>query len=390
MVAPTSFFNDYGGHIRILEETRTLQKLGHQVVIVTYYKGNDVPGIDIRRTPAFPWRADYEVGSSRHKLAFDVALLATTLWQGLKLKPDVVHGHMHEGALIGSVLARLLRRPLVLDFQGSLSGEMVDHGFLNPDGRFYRWTRRLEKFICHLPSAILTSSLQARRLLIDQFGVLPERIHPLPDCVDTSSFDPALFSHEEKVSLKRKLGIPEDRPVVAYLGLLAEYQGTSHLLEAAAQIKRAGAELHFLIMGYPRRTHYQLLAEELGVADRVTLTGRVAFNEAPQYLSLGEMAVSAKMSSTEGSGKVLNYMAMGIPTIVYDSPVHREYLVELGMFVPSGNVPALAERITEYITNPIGRDELSAQLRHRAIEKYSWTVAGKRIIELYRSLIRKS
>ena len=103
MIAPTSFFNDYGGHIRILEETRALQRLGHQVSIVTYYKGNDVPGLDIRRTPALPWRADYEVGSSRHKLAFDVALLATCLWQGIKIKPDIVHGHMHEGALIGSI-----------------------------------------------------------------------------------------------------------------------------------------------------------------------------------------------------------------------------------------------------------------------------------------------
>jgi len=28
MIAPTSFFSDYGGHIRILEETQTLMKLG--------------------------------------------------------------------------------------------------------------------------------------------------------------------------------------------------------------------------------------------------------------------------------------------------------------------------------------------------------------------------
>ncbi|HOU40297.1 MAG TPA: glycosyltransferase family 1 protein, partial [Promineifilum sp.] len=49
MIAPTSFFSDYGGHIRILEETRALQARGVEVAIVTYYKGNDVPGIDIRR-----------------------------------------------------------------------------------------------------------------------------------------------------------------------------------------------------------------------------------------------------------------------------------------------------------------------------------------------------
>jgi len=387
MVAPTSFFNDYGGHIRILEETRILQQLGHQVSVVTYYKGNDVPGLDIRRTPALPWRADYDVGSSRHKLAFDVALLATCLWQGIKIKPDVVHGHMHEGALIGSLLAGLLRVPLIMDFQGSLSGEMVDHGFLNPQGRFFRWISRLEKFICHLPAGILTSSLQARKLLVDRFDVSPDKIHPLPDCVDTNSFDPRRYSQEEKLSLRTKLGIPNQRPIVAYLGLLAEYQGTSHLIEAAAELKQAGTEAHFLIMGYPGQDHYKILAEQLGVSDRVTITGRIAYPDAPLYLSIGAVAVSPKMSSTEGSGKVLNYMAMELPTIVYDSPVHREYLADLGIYVPSGNVVALGEKIAETLVRSKYLEDLGVKLRRRVAQDYSWTKAGETIVQLYRSLV---
>src|SRR4051812_16144715 len=71
MIAPTSFFADYGCHVRILEETRILQKLGHQVTIVTYHNGKGVADIDIRRTLPIPWRRHYEVGSSRHKLVFD-------------------------------------------------------------------------------------------------------------------------------------------------------------------------------------------------------------------------------------------------------------------------------------------------------------------------------
>ncbi len=79
MIAPTSFFADYGCHVRILEETRILQKLGHQVTIATYHNGKDVEGIDIRRTLPIPWRRHYEVGSSRHKLVFDALLGLKTL-----------------------------------------------------------------------------------------------------------------------------------------------------------------------------------------------------------------------------------------------------------------------------------------------------------------------
>ncbi|RLC65314.1 MAG: glycosyltransferase family 1 protein, partial [Chloroflexi bacterium] len=46
MVAPTSFFLDYGCHVRILEEARVLQRLGHRVTIVTYYLGRDVPDLE--------------------------------------------------------------------------------------------------------------------------------------------------------------------------------------------------------------------------------------------------------------------------------------------------------------------------------------------------------
>ena len=60
MIAPTSFFSDYGGHIRILEETRTLEAMGHRVTIATYYKGSDMPGLDICRTAPLPWHTDYE------------------------------------------------------------------------------------------------------------------------------------------------------------------------------------------------------------------------------------------------------------------------------------------------------------------------------------------
>lgn len=388
MIAPTSFFSDYGGHIRILEETLALQSLGHQVTIVTYYKGDDMPGLTIHRTPPLPWHADYEVGSSRHKLAFDVYLAAKAMQVYRKIKPDVIHGHMHEGALIGGMLSRLTGVPLVFDFQGGLSGEMVDHGFLDKDGRIFPWVHRLEKKICHLPQATLTSSLRAEQLLTQEFGVLEETIHPLPDCVDLERFNPEKFTAEAKSILRQQLGIPEERPIVAYLGLLADYQGTDHLIQAAASLKARGEDIHFLIMGFPRVQHYRSMAQQLGVEDRVLLTGKVDYRQAPLYLSLGDVAVSAKMSATEGSGKVLNYMAMGQPTVAYDTVVHREYLDDLGVYAPVGDAVGLANAIRDLIHNSELRRCLGPALRKRVAERYSWEQAGKRIGDLYDSLIK--
>lgn len=386
MIAPTSFFSDYGGHIRILEETYTLQGMGHEVAIVTYYKGSDMPGLDIRRTAPLPWRPEYEVGSSRHKIAFDLYLAWQSLVEAIRFKPDVIHGHMHEGALIGGVLAKLLRRPLVFDFQGSMTAEMTDHNFLRQDGRLYRWVFRLENFINKMPQAILTSSIKATRLLEEQFQLPSEKLVPLPDCANPRRFDPDKFTPDMKQALRQQLGIPNDCLIVAYLGLLTDYQGVPHLIEAAVRLKQAGEKAHFLIMGYPNVAHYKAIAQQKGVSDTITFTGKVQYQHAPAYLSLGDIAVAPKISTSEGSGKLLNYMALGQPVVAYDSAVHREYLGDLGVYAPSGDVVAFAEAITALLHQPERRLKLGQQLRQRALQTYSWQKAGEHIVSLYKKL----
>ena len=388
MIAPTSFFSDYGGHIRILEEAYTLQGMGHQVAIVTYYKGSDMPDLDIRRTAPLPWRPEYEVGSSRHKIAFDVYLAWQSLVEAIRFKPDVIHGHMHEGALIGGVLSKLLRRPLVFDFQGSMTAEMTDHNFLRKDGRLYRLAFRLENFINKMPQAILTSSIKATRLLEEDFQLAKDKLIPLPDCANHRRFDPERFSSEMKQDLRQRLGLPLDRPIVAYLGLLTDYQGVPHLIEAAARLKQAGEKCHFLIMGYPNVAHYQAVARQKDVADYVTFTGKVMYQNAPAYLSLGDIAVAPKMSTSEGSGKLLNYMALGQPVVAYDSAVHREYLGDLGVYAPSGDVAAFTEAIATLLHQPEERVALGEKLRKRALQVYSWQKAGEHIVSLYKQLTK--
>ena len=388
MIAPTSFFSDYGGHIRILEEIRALREQDVDVAVVTYYKGNDVPGIDIRRTRPLPWHTDYEVGSSRHKFAYDVFLTTQSLREFRKFRPDIIHGHMHEGALIGGVLSRLFGVPLVFDYQGSLTAEMVDHQFLDPDGAIFPWVRRLETVITRrLPDAILASSGQAIKLLTDGFNVAADRIFALPDCADSCHFDPDRFTFgAESHPLLRKLGIPDGVVVVGYLGLLTDYQGIPDIIEAAAEMQRRNRKIHFLVMGFPNVDHYRSYARSRGLDDIMTFTGRVPFSDAPYYLAACDLAVAPKNSISEGSGKLLNYMAMGLPVVAYDTPVNREYLDDLGVYAPIGDVAAFCKAIIALSQDKRLRADLGQRLRQRVVENYSWEVAAERVARVYEML----
>lgn len=382
MVASTSFFSDYGCHVRILEEARTLQQLGNQVTICTYHNGRDVADLDIHRTLPIPWRTNYEVGSSRHKIGFDTLLSLTTLSVAVRMRPDIVHGHTHEGAFIGYPVSKLVGAPLVLDFQGSMTSEMIDHQFLNPTGRIYRPARWLEQRILQLPSAIITSSLHARALLTDDFHCPPDKISAIPDCVNAEFFASKL-PEQQRRALRTRLHIHPDSQVVVYLGLLAEWQGTGLLLRAAKRLVSRRPNVHFLIMGFPAVDTYRRQAEKLGLANHVTFTGRIPYDQAPGFLAAGDVAVAPKTSATEGSGKLLNYMAMGLPTVAYDVPVSREYLGDLGVYARVKDVISLADALEGLLANRERATFLGKALRQRAIEHYSWASAGQRIMDVY-------
>jgi len=384
-VAPTMFFADYGCHVRILEESRALRKRGHQITILSYPNGRDIAGLDVRRGWGVPFNYRIYVGSSRHKIYLDALLTVKGLATALLDAPDIVHGHLHEGALIGYSLAKLRRIPLIFDFQGSLSAEMVDHNFLHRNGPFYRVVRRLEQLIDHLPSAIITSSRHAADVLVREFGCPATRIFPVPDSVDTGVFHPPTSDDVTEIaSLKSQLGIPTDRRLIVYLGLLAPYQGSDILLQAFQHMLRSTTDVHLLLMGYPGEERYRSLARDLDIADHVTVTGRIPYEEAPAYLRLGDVAVAPKLSATEGSGKLLNYMAVGLPTVVFDTQVSHEYLGDYGVYAEIGNAKALAESLLSVMHESTAARKLGLALRERAKTMFSWDKTVGTLLDVYR------
>lgn len=376
MVAPTSFFADYGCHVRILEEVRALKSRGHTVRVCTYHNGRDLPGIDIRRSVDVPWLKRTEVGSSRHKAYLDVALLVETMRQAIAFRPDIIHSHLHEGALIGSVVGRLLRKPVVFDYQGSLTEEMLDHGFIRKRGLRERFFRRLERRIDRLPAAVIASGIAAVSYLHSS-GLSTDRVVLIHDGVDTRRFDPETAA-AERTAIRSRLGIPLHAPVVVYLGLLAEYQGTSLLLDAAKIIRERRDDIYVVVAGYPGADRYAAKATVMGLNGHVLFPGRIAYEEAPALLAAGDVAVAPKLSTTESNGKLLNYMSLGLPVVATDTPTNRAILGGLGHLVSPGDPQSLADTIERALNDS---STARHELRSRIIAHYSWQA---RVLDLER------
>lgn len=380
MLAPTPFFADRGCHVRIYEEARALMACGHEVRIATYHLGRDMAGIATDRTIRIPWYRKLSAGPSWHKPYLDILLFFTALRAARRMRPDLIHAHLHEGAFFGVFLKKILGIPLLFDCQGSLTGELADHGFARKGSLLYRFFALLEGWINRNADAIITSSGAGRDDLVGRWGVPARKVTALMDGVDTAVFRP--YPRDE---VRRRLGIAPQVPLVVFLGVLNRYQGIDLLLSAMVILKAKGSPVRFLVMGFPDEG-YREKARELGVDDMVTFTGRIDYGKAPACLSAGDMAVSPKISLTEANGKLFNYMACGLPTVVFDTPINREILGDAGVYARFGDAADLADRIEALAADAAGRDRLGQQVRDRAEKEHSWRARGEQLSGVCRRL----
>jgi glycosyltransferase involved in cell wall biosynthesis len=375
MIAPTPFFAHRGCHVRIYEQARALQAMGCQVEVCTYHLGDDRPGITTHRTFRIPWYHKLSAGPSWHKLYVDVLLLLKSWSVARRFRPDVLHGHLHEGTAIGWVVGKLLGLPVVGDFQGSLSGELKAHEFLPSRGWLYRFVAQNEGRIDRLPQVAVASCSDVAQELQERFGV--RDVVLALDGVDTKTFRP-----DVEVGDLQSL-VPPGRRVVVYLGVLSAYQGVDHLLEAVPHVLTCVPQAYFLVMGYPDEDKYRQRAHDLGIADHVSFPGRIDYDQAARHLALGEVAVGPKLSETESNGKLYNYMACALPTAAFDTPPSREILGDLGVFAPRGDATALANAIVGLLQDPAGAQELGQKLRERVVTHFSWENTARQLMKAY-------
>ena len=379
VIAPTPFFADRGCHVRIYEEIVALQELGYEVLLCTYGLGRDMPGVETVRTWNFPWYRKLDAGPSITKVLLIPLLWFTAVRAARGYSPAIVHAHLHEGAIIARLMKPFFSgAAFFVDIQGSLVGELKHHRFIPSSGILVSLFRGIERItLSWFP--ILTQS----RMLADQIcklGIEEDHVYVVGDGVDPSRFAPGRPAAEIEFDPPRLRG----QVAIIYMGLLTSYQGVDLLMQAFASVKEStSVSVKLLIVGYPNIEHYARMAKELGIDEDVTFFGKVDYTKVAGYLSLGDIAVSSKISVAEGDGKLYNYLSMGLSVVAFDRPVTREIVGDAGIIVPIGDAEAMVRAIVGLLNDPEERKRLSKKARERAEKELSWKSVGQRIQKVY-------
>ena len=389
VVAPTPFFSDRGTHIRILEEALALEKRGHEVTIATYHIGQDLPEslgshIDVRRIRRLLfWYHKLEAGPDWQKIILDLLLIKKVFFLARTKRPDIIHGHLHEGALIAWIVQKLLfwrGIKVVADFHGSLTKEMVSHRYLRASGleKVFQW---IERLIDNMGDAAVTSSWNNA----EEIGEARKggAVEVLLDGTRLSMFD-GLPTKEE---IRKEYGVPADAVVVTYTGAFIRNKGIHFFLEALPLISAHAPDAHFVLSGFP----LDLIENEIpgSVREKVTIISPSPYFDLAKILKMSDIGVDPKEEATrEASGKTLQYMGAGLPVACFDTGNNREYLGDGGSYASETTALSLASAIERLVGDASLRLRDGQLNRERAV-LFSWEKNAEKAESIYTTLLKQ-
>ena len=182
-----------------------------------------------------------------------------------------------------------------------------------------------------------------------------------------------------------------DRPVIVCVSRLVPRKGQDMLIRALPTIRRRvpGAAL-LIVSGGPYRDKLQALARAEGVESDVVFTGSVRWEELPAHYAAGD--VFAMPCRTRGAGLdveglgivYLEASATGLPVLAGDSGGAPDAVREgeTGFVVGGSDVPAIAGRLADLLSDPDRARAMGAAGRAWVEKEWRWETKAARLTEL--------
>lgn len=217
---------------------------------------------------------------------------------------------------------------------------------------------------------------------------IPGKVAVIPNGVNIEDFAP-----QSDVDARSRHGIAPGVPIIVFNAALdaAHYFKRLDLLLHA--LHRLPIQAHLLVIGDGNlRPRYEALAQDLGIADRVTFLGKVPNRDVAPYLH-ASVCLVLPSTDTESFGIVLvEAMACGKPIIASNLHGVRATVRNgvNGLLFERGNVNDLMAKLEQLLRDPELAERLGREGYRTVEQEYTWKHIASRLISLYQdALIRK-
>lgn len=373
---------------RMWQEARTLAEAGHRVSVVCptgrgfeqTYEVRD--GIEIYRHKL--WEAAGPIG---YFLEYAIALasefrLALKAYRRTRFR--IIHAANPPDTIF---LIALFFRIFGVRF-------IFDHHDLNPElyeakfgrrGLFYRFVCLAERLTYRTATVSIATNESYRGIALTRGGMSPERAFVVKSCPDLKHI---------RIGPPRpelKLGKPF---MVVYVGVMAPQDGLDLLLESIRYIvQEAGRhDVSFSLIGRgPETQKLKGWAAEKGLDSCVTFTGRVPDAEMWAYLSTADLGVAPDpknpMNDKSTMNKILEYMAFGLPVVLYDLTEGRRSAGDAALYARPNDPIDFARQMMKLLDCEDLRRTLGARARQRIEEGLNWDIEKRELLKAYETAL---
>jgi glycosyltransferase involved in cell wall biosynthesis len=249
---------------------------------------------------------------------------------------------------------------------------------------------RLNRLLTPLTDAFVGVAGPHGKYLAEDEGFPADRVHVIPNGVDTERFKP----RPRDPAIIEKLGLPGDAKIVGLVAVLRPEKNHELFLRAAAIVRNEIPKVRFVLVGNgPQREALERLTAELGLVDVVHFLG--ARSDVPELLpQLDVFALTSKIEASPVS--ILEAQACGVPVVATRVGSIGESVIDgvTGLLVTPGATEEVAAAIVRILKSrdfglALGAAARAFVVEHRSLGRMIRGYEGL-LVRLYEQKLAQS
>jgi glycosyltransferase involved in cell wall biosynthesis len=284
-------------------------------------------------------------------------------------------------SLLTLAAAKTLRRPVML------SEESIPH----PASRLKRLAMPGIRSLMRSYDGCVAGSPKCKEYLVS-LGCVRERVYVVRHPIDLEAFWQTL-TLAEKLVARHALGLPDDMPVVLFVGQFIKRKGVIELLEAWRQLlaREENRALLILIGSGELEQFIRKFIAAHDMADGVRVNGYMQQDELKRWYGAADVLVMPSRYDAFGvvAGEA---MASGLPVITTSEVGAEPDLVQdgvSGLVIPPEDVPALTHAIIRLIADVQLRERMGARARER-VARFSTESLAAEFVQVVKNTVGES
>jgi len=279
---------------------------------------------------------------------------------------DVIHAHDWLTYMAGIEAKRISGKPLLVHMHATefdRSGENVNQQVYD-----------IERAGMEAADRVVSVSNLTRNVVITRYGINPEKVITVHNGVDAPQQE--LYSGNAK---------NVDEKIVTFLGRITFQKGPEYFIEAANKVLKRDPNVRFVMAGSGDMMHNMIRrVARLGISTKFHFTGFLRGEDVDRMFGMSDVYVMPSVSEPFGISP-LEAMMSNVPVIISKQSGVAEVL-NYAIKVDFWDIDAMADAIyglLHYNSLP----EMFRKYGKAEVESIKWDHAGKKVIEIYHSLL---